>query len=363
VEGAFSIKSSTALVNRELCRALLNRGRVSLAARALEAGDAFEEIDAFSLLNPALGKTFDRPAQVHVWHQWPPSAAAPSAGRWVVFQGWEYGSLPRKIHALFQSGPDEIWTYSSYCAREFEADGIPRERIQVIPLGVDPGRFHPEAGIPGRLQGIAERKTLFLFVGGTVWRKGIDLLLSAFCRAFTRQDDVALVIKEMGSDSFYQDYNLTLAVERLARNPMAPEIVLLDWELADSEMPGLYRACDCLVHPYRGEGFGLPVLEALACGIPVIATAGGACDDFLPDAGVLRLPARRREIELPLETVRPAWVLEPDRDALVQALRKFATDSMEIRRKAQESGDALGRAWSWERTAARVEARCAALTE
>jgi glycosyltransferase involved in cell wall biosynthesis len=363
LEGAFSIMSSTALVNRELGRALMARDRVSLAARPITDNETFEGNARFIPLEEALNKRFRMPAQIHVWHQWPPSGAAPSAGKWVLFQGWEYGSLPRKIQSLFRSGPDEIWTYSTYCAREFEADGIPRELIQVIPLGVDPSRYQPDGEIPDRLKFLSTRKVVFLFVGGTVWRKGIDILLSAYCRAFTRQDDVALVIKEMGSDSFYQDFNLTGAVQRLARTPGAPEIILIDENLGDDEMPGLYRSCTCLVHPYRGEGFGLPVLEAMACGLPVIVTAGGACDDFARGKGIIPLPARRKEIALPLETVRPAWVLEPDKDALVRALRKVAENPLASVRRARDGSRSVRNDWTWEKTAVRVESRCTALAD
>ena len=48
-----------------------------------------------------------------------------------------------------------------------------------------------------------------------------------------------------------------------------------DRALNDQEMAGLYAACDCLAHPYRGEGFALPVVEAMACGLPAIVTGAG----------------------------------------------------------------------------------------
>jgi glycosyltransferase involved in cell wall biosynthesis len=379
LEGGLFALSSTAYVNREAGRVLLQRGKVDLATRPLEGVDAAvpAKQEVYRGLEATRNRRFRKPAHLHVWHQWPPSPAVPPAGKWVVWQGWEYGSLPRKIATLLQ-GVDEVWTYSSHCAREFEADGIPRSKIRVIPLGVDPDRFHPggdgafanddpmqeDLGKPGRtarFRSLTGRKTVFLFVGGTIWRKGIDLLLSAFCRAFTRHDDVALLVKEMGSASFYKDYNLTEAVERLASFPEAPKIVLLEDMLSDDEMPALYRACDCLVHPYRGEGFGLPVLEAMACGLPVIATEGGACDDFLaPDSGFY-LPGLRKEIPLPLETVRPAWVLEPDRDALVEQLRKLAHDPDDARTRARAESERIRREWTWRHTAMTMEARCKAL--
>ena len=74
---------------------------------------------------------------------------------------------------------------------------------------------------------------------------------------------------------------------RYAAAGTLPRVVLLDDDLSDEEMAALYRACDVLVHPYRGEGFAMPVLEAMACGLPVIVTGGGPTDEFCPpDAGL-----------------------------------------------------------------------------
>jgi glycosyltransferase involved in cell wall biosynthesis len=359
MEGAFFTFSSTACVNREVGRHLAAGDQVALAIRPLEEKSALEEdTRRFALLQACRDLRFKNPSQVYVWHQWPPSAQAPLANRWVVWQGWEYGSLPKKIFSLLQQGVDEIWTYSNYCRQEFVRDGLPEEKVRVIPLGVDPERFHPEARVLDRLEGLTNKKVSFLFVGGTIWRKGIDLLLSAFCRAFTARDDVALVVKEMGSDTFYQDYNLTGAVERLADMPDAPKIVLLRDELEDGEMPGLYRACTALVHPYRGEGFGLPVLEAMACGLPVIVSRGGACDDFLPLDSPLLIPAKQKRIPLPMETVRPPWVLDPDTQALGRVLRAFAADPSRARVRAVEESRRIRTQWTWERSAAAIEARC-----
>src|SRR5579872_4162762 len=80
------------------------------------------------------------------------------------------------------------------------------------------------------------------------------------------------------------------------KRPDAPQIVYTDQDVPTWQIIAMYRAADCFVFPYRGEGFGMPMLEAMACGLPVIATAGGAADDFLDDDTAYRIPAKRRGI-------------------------------------------------------------------
>ena len=85
-------------------------------------------------------------------------------------------------------------------------------------------------------------------------------------------------------------------------------------------MAGLYSACDCLVHPFRGEGFGLPVVEAMACGLPVIVTGAGPALDYASEKTAFLIPAERKPFPErrvgDLETIGRPWLFEPDMDAL-----------------------------------------------
>ena len=209
-----------------------------------------------------------------------------------------------------------------------------------------------------------EKKFRFLFVGGTIWRKGIDILLRAYVQAFSSKDEVVLVIKDIGQDSFYKNQTAQALIEELRRNSQAPEILYLTDKLSEKEMAGLYRACHCLVHPYRGEGFCLPALEAMACGIPVIVTQGGATDDFCSNEYSYLIPAKLQTF-IPPPSLRLAGgkglVLEPDLDALRDLMRHVYEHYEEARQKGLKASQYVYQEFTWHKIAEKIEERIEAL--
>ena len=226
----------------------------------------------------------------------------------MLIQPWEYGRIPPAWVEPIHRQVDEVWVPSRHVFETFVASGVSPEKVWLVPLGVNTAVFKPEGPAMDLRTG---KKFRFLFVGGTIWRKGIDVLLKGYCSAFGRADDVCLVIKDMGANSFYKGQCAGDAIVRLQQQPNAPEILYLTDDLSEQEMARLYRACHCLVHPYRGEGFGLPVAEAAACGLPAIVSCGGATDDFVPqDAGYF-VATRRAAFRLDEFDV-DGWVLDPE---------------------------------------------------
>ena len=198
--------------------------------------------------------------------------------------------MPKRWVEEVRTRVDEVWAPSEAARAAFVASGVAPDLVHVVPNGIDPAHFTPEG--PARALP-TQKSTVLLFVGGMTYRKGIDILLEAYGRAFTSDDDVCLVLKSFGSRTFYKGQTADDAVRAFQSVPGSPELVLLDEDLSFDEIPALYRACDVLVQPYRGEGFCLPALEALACGRPVIVTDGGSTDDFVPAECGWRVPSRR----------------------------------------------------------------------
>ena len=307
----------------------------------------------------ALDGPLPHPADVEVRHQWPPDLSPARSGRLALIQPWEFGAIPSSWLPGLHAHVDELWVPSEYVRSMYVEAGVDPERVVVIPNGVDLDRFSPATADPP-----PGRPTRFLFVGGLIGRKGPDVLHRAFTAAFAGRDDVTLVVKDFGAEGIYQAGDRGPLREHAAAG-LLPRIELIEGTLSEPEIVDLYRSCDVFVAPYRGEGFCMPALEAMACGLPVITTAGGPTDEFVPADAGWRIASQRREFPearvSTLETHGRPWMLEPSPDDLVRCLRAARDAGPEARRARGAAGRIAAQALSWEVVAAAYGARIAAL--
>ncbi len=359
-EGPLFTHFGMAVVNRELCRELAAHEQVDLRV----IGDREPPTEAaatdtrFASLRPLQGRHCADSVDVHVRHQWPPNFDPPTAGRWVLMQPWEFGSPPRAWIEPINTLVDEVWVPSEYVRRCFVDGGVKPDRVFVIPNGVDTHRFNPQAPV---LQLPTKAKFRFLFVGGTIFRKGIDILLEAYARAFGPGDDVCLLVKDLGADTFYRGQNLRERVLAMAADARNPEIVYLGNDLSGEQMPGLYVACDCLVHPYRGEGFGLPIVEAMACGLPVVVPNYGPALELCTNNTAFFVPWRELRLAHAavgdLETVDIPVMAEVEVEALVRTMRVACANPDRVAAMGRLGREHVCRHFTWHHAAQRALAR------
>lgn len=353
-QGAFFAHHSFANVNREVAGLLARRRGVDLglAVDGPELPDGAADA-AEGFLARCIGH---RPPTVHchVRHRWPPDFSRPQGGGFVLVQPWEFTQLPTAWVEALQASVDEVWTPSAFSRDAFVASGVDDSKVAVVPWGVNPEVFNPQAA-PWPLSTRAGFR--FLFVGGTIERKGFDLLLRAYVDEFSRDDDVCLVVKD-----FFYGGHAGAVVRDLAGRPGAPEIHYSYGTTAPEELGGLFTACDSYVQPYRGEGFGLPIVEAMACGLPAIVTGAGPaleyCTDdtaYLVDASEVPVPAEIWSGSLPTGAP-PAWY-EPDLDHLRRLLRHVYEHRDEARTVGALSSRAVLQHHTWSRTVDQVVAR------
>jgi glycosyltransferase involved in cell wall biosynthesis len=164
---------------------------------------------------------------------------------------------------------------------------------------------------------------VFLNLGAMSVNKGIDLLLRAFFVVHQRHPSTRLVLKD--EKNLYGLSGVAVVQDAMKRYPelsnqnFLDAIKLLSVTLPMTEMRELYCLADSYVSPYRAEGFNLPVIEAIACGTPVIVTAGGATDDFCEPRTSRPISARRRT-NAEVKWSGLGYHLEPDLEALIAAM-------------------------------------------
>lgn len=153
--------------------------------------------------------------------------------------------------------------------------GVLEERIRIVPNGYLDNVF-----IPANTNRTDKKKFVFLHVSNFKFyvRKGIDVLLQSYIKAFDKKDDVELRIHSQNDMNMAKIHELISKFQGIYKH--SPDIVIKNYPLSHKELSAIYNDCDCFVFPSRGESFGLPPLEAMACNKPIIVTNWGGMLDF-----------------------------------------------------------------------------------
>lgn len=348
VEGDFVFPNSAlSIANRGLFGALSRRAKYDLTLLC--------EPSAGRIPEEAVHRVAD--VDVVIRHLLPAATSQHRHKAYVHIQPWEFGALPKRWAEEWHENVDEIWCYSSHVRDTYVQAGFSHERVHVVPLGFDPA-FYTLGSTPRTIP--TQRRCVFLFVGGTVVWKGVDLVLAAWQRAFKPTDDVALVIKDVP----WYAQRPTAQIMQLASCADVAELLYTEEMFpGDDAMAALYRSATCLVQPYRGESFCLPVLEAMACGTPAIVTRGGATDDFFTAECGYPVEAKRMLSPPPLgeELAGAGWWLEPDIEQIAAAMRKVYEDPGDAQRRGRNAAAHALAGWTWAHAATRAEERLDAL--
>lgn len=169
-------------------------------------------------------------------------------------------------------------------------DSVPvRVPVVVAPHGVDHERFSPHEPSDGADRvalaglGLPEHAPLIVFVGTLEPRKGVAPLIGAFDLVAERQRDAVLVL---GGQTGWG----TAETERALASARHANRIVRTGYLHDAAVPALLRRAATVAYPALEEGFGLPALEALACGAPLVTTRGTAMAEMADGAALLAEP-------------------------------------------------------------------------
>ncbi|NJL28336.1 MAG: glycosyltransferase [Thermoanaerobaculia bacterium] len=250
---------------------------------------------------------------------------------------------------------DEVWVPSEFNREAFLKGGLERP-IHVIPLGVNPDYFHPE--IVGHPNPMGEFVFLSVFEWGE--RKEPWMLLRAFNDVFRAEEPVRLLCKVVNKDPAV---SLKREITNLGLREDGGKIsYLFNQEFPRYQLGSLYRSADCFVSASRGEGWNMPLMEAMACGLPTIATDWGAHQEFIHEGNAYPLAVRG--------TVRAiakcpyyegfSWA-DPDPDHLRHLLREVYENRGEARRRGTAAAQEMAEKWTWDRVAEKIVERFAAI--
>lgn len=213
--------------------------------------------------------------------------------------------------------------------------GVEESRVHVVYEGVDHRQFRPVNARPFEFP-------YLLFVGSEQPRKNLAALIEAFAQLKRSGAHPDLRLVKVGAPGG-RESDFRAKTERLvAQHGVSDSVILIDRVHAEV-LPTYYAGAECTVMPSLYEGFGFPVLEAMACGSPVVASAGGSLPEIAGDAAVLVSPHDPKAIAAALDRVITEREFREDlRIRGVQRAAEFTWDR--AARETQEVYDLVARA-------------------
>jgi glycosyltransferase involved in cell wall biosynthesis len=261
---------------------------------------------------------------------------------------WETSKLPDSwLEPLREV--DRYWVVCAWVRDMMIDNGFDADTIDIVPLGMDVSVFNPDVApepVVGDLDGFK-----FITVGRWQHRKGTTDLLRAFDAEFAGDTGARLILSCANPNR----PDIDMAEELRALNlSCLDQLTFLPNGIANERMAGLFTGADAAVFPTRSDPWGLPISEAMACGLPVIATNfSGPADYMTADTAY---PLAWEPAPCPWMPVTMAdgdygmWS-EPDFDQLRSLMRHVYENRDEARAVGARAASHIAKHWTWDHAA------------
>ena len=284
---------------------------------------------------------------INIWFPGSQASIPLLKGKNILWAIFESDLLPPQYIATLLKA-DLVWTPSNWAKRVLVANGFPEEKIDVVPEGVDQYIFHPFK------RKLSDSNCYrFLAVGKYEQRKGYDQLLQAFKKGFSTNPKVQLLIK---ADYFIDDERASNTLKNEIEKTGLQNIKMIRGAIDVKELLQLYRNADGFVLPSRAEGWGLTLVEALACGLPTATVNYSGQTEYLSKIANLYLPVKYKMVPIVDPMFKTYWSsdsgdwgnwAEADVDDLVEQMRDMVKNQSQWNERALLASAIIRAQFNW----------------
>lgn len=265
-------------------------------------------------------------------------------GHHLLLSIYEATHLPSSWVEPLERFDGTILVPTRHCESIYERSGIDSEKLKRIPYGFNPEFYYPEEATRNRSEEIR-----IITIATPHYRKGLDCLegVSDLAVSDNINWSVHCPYRPEKNHDFWEHPG---TIDRLENEGFDLSV----GTLSEQEVADRLRAADLCVQPSRSEGFGLVILESMACGTPVVTTNWGGHLDFAGEGMILIDGSRRYAGRCQYHERHPdAKIYEPDPLEFRETLRRLASKPKKLKELSQKAQDTVS-GWTWEASAQRL---------
>jgi len=259
---------------------------------------------------------------------------------------------------------DEVWVPCKMNIDSMRSAGYPKSRLYHCPEGVYSSFWNPSSTPDPKY-----KSDLFTFFYNGDWsyRKGIDIMLRAYAEAFLPTDPVRLLllVHYQGNSGPHSQLVIPDEVRYICKThsiTKLPKIEFIFDFIDDTKMPAVYKCADCYIAPTRGEAWGLPIIQALSCGIPAIVPRFGGHMDYCNKhicylTDIEKFDVMDDKVNLAVDFYKYQQFPFPDVNSFASAMRYAYIHREENIKKGKAAAAFVGKHFSWTNSAQIMQRR------
>ena len=265
----------------------------------------------------------------------------------ILFSVWESTEYPQQFIDNLKHY-DQLWVPSEWQRAASIAQGVPEEFVKVVPEGVDPDVYKPKTVLFRKFDDPDKETFDFIHVGQWQPRKSTEEICRAFIKAFPTEQNVRLYLS---ADTLFPSDNYGSTEERLKAYILEdPRIIPVHFEEREDYIKRLQSA-NCFVSCARSEGWGLPMIESIACGIPTIVSDWGGSAEYHDGAITVPIKGLIKPFGIFGNWDVPGQWCEPDYDVLSEKMKDVYENYSKHKEDALKLSDKIRTKFSWDAAA------------